>query len=114
MEAEEDGDDHEEGNLYECAECPEEEAYLEGVVFGQSDHVVDQEGRLNGKGEDQGEDDVEQEQHEELAVVEAHAVGDPGTVVVHVEDAALAGGAVVAPKSHSHYRSGLKLWQSRQ
>jgi hypothetical protein len=36
-------------------------------------------------------------------------------VVVHVQDAALAGRAVVASEaSHRSYLSGLKLWQSRQ
>lgn len=33
---------------------------------------------------------VGQEEYEELAVVEAHTVVDPGAVVVHVEDAAVA------------------------
>jgi hypothetical protein len=35
-------------------------------------------------------------------------------VVVHVEYAALAGRTVVASESHFPYRSGLKLWHSRQ
>ena len=41
--------------------------------------------------------DVDDEEHKELAVVEAHAVVDPGAVVVHIQDAAVADGAVVRP-----------------
>ena len=34
--------------------------------------------------EGQGKDDVEEHQHEELAVIDADTVGDPGAVVVHL------------------------------
>jgi hypothetical protein len=53
---------------------------------------------------DGGEDDddkaavrIEKELHEELAVVEADTIVDPGAMMVHVEDAAVADTAVVSP-----------------
>ena len=39
---------------------------------------------------------VEEHVHEEFVVVEADAVGDPGAMMVHLEDAAVALGAVMA------------------
>ena len=40
---------------------------------------------------------VEEHVHEEFVVVEADAVGDPGAVMVHLQDASVALRAVVAP-----------------
>ena len=40
---------------------------------------------------------VNEEQDEKFAVPKPNAIVDPGTVMVHVEDAAVAGGAVMAP-----------------
>ena len=45
---------------------------------------------------DEREDDIEEKEHEEFTIGKAYTVGDPGTVVVHVEYASLAGRAVVA------------------
>ena len=84
------------------------------VFVDDGDDLPNEEGKLAGEGEDEGEDDVEKEEHEELSIAETDAVGDPGTVVVHVQYAALAGGAVVTSDSYHNYLSGLKLWHSRQ
>lgn len=86
-------------------------------VRGRSDglrDLVDQQRSHEAQGHEHREDHVEEEEQEELAVPVAHAVGDPGAVVVHVEHALLAGGAVVAPESQSNYLSGLKPWHIRQ
>ena len=40
---------------------------------------------------------MEEHVHEEFIVVEADAVGNPGAMMVHLEDAAIALGAVMAP-----------------
>ena len=53
-----------------------------------------------------GEDaDVEEEQQEVLLVPLAHAVVDPGTVVVHLANAPLADAAVVRPRRPVHFAS---------
>lgn len=44
-----------------------------------------------------GDEDVDEQEEEELAIPEADAIIYPGTVVVHVEYAPAAGGAVVTP-----------------
>ena len=41
-------------------------------------------------------EDVDEEEHEELAVPEANTIVDPRAVMVHVEDAAIAGGTMMA------------------
>ena len=47
--------------------------------------------------EDGGQLDVDEKQQEVLTVPEADAVVDPRAVMVHVEHASVAGGAVMAP-----------------
>ena len=48
------------------------------------------------------EEPVEQEENEELVVVESDTVVDPWTVVVHLEDAGPADGAVVSTVRFDH------------
>jgi hypothetical protein len=100
VELKEHGDDDEESSLDDGANGADEEVEVEGLSgLHDGDDLLHEEGYFAGEAEDEGGDDVEEEEHEELAVGEAHAVGDPGTMVVHVEHAALAGRAVMAPKS---------------
>ena len=115
MELEEECDGKEEDD-FEGDTCgSEDKGSGDGFLsFEEFDNFSDEEGNFTGEGEDDGKDDVEEEEHEVFAVREADTVGDPGAMVVHVEDAALAGGAVVAAKLTIKYRSGLKLWQSKQ
>lgn len=115
MKPEEHGDDDEEGDLDEDTDDLDDEVDVDGLLLlGDGDDLLDEEGDLAAERVDEGENDIEEEEHKELSVAESDAVGDPGAVVVHVEDAALAGGAVVAPSLVHNYLYGLKLWQSRQ
>ena len=115
MELEEHADDNKESHLDQRAQSAEDEVEANGLsTINDLDHFLDQERDFESKRDDEREDDVEEEEHEEFSIGEAHAVGYPGAVMVHVEDAALAGGAVMASSLIKPYRSGLKLWQSRQ
>lgn len=97
VEFEEHGDDDQEGGLDGNAESADDEVYSNGFLAGDDvGDFGDVEDDLGGEGVDEGEDNVEEEEHEELAVGKAHAVGNPGTVVVHVQHASLARRAVMA------------------
>ena len=115
MEAEEHGNDDEEGSLDGQAKGPNDKAKGDSfLVVDQAHDILDEEWDFNGKRKDEREDNVEEKQHEKFAITEPHAVGDPRAVVIHVQNAPLASRAVVASESHIFYRSGLKLWQSKQ
>jgi hypothetical protein len=115
MKPEEHTNDDEESDLNEKANGLDDKVDCDALLFVEDgDDFPNEEGNLAGEGEDEGEDDVEKEEHEELSIAETDAVGDPGAVVVHVQYAALAGGAVVTSDSYHNYLSGLKLWHSRQ
>ncbi len=110
METEEHSNDYKERSLDSQSNGSNNEANGDRfLVVDQTHDILDEEWDFNGKREDECEDDVEEEQHEKFAITEAHAVGDPGAVVIHVQNAPLARRAVVASKSHIFYRSGLKL-----
>lgn len=49
----------------------------------------------DGEGEDAEDGGVDQEEEECFVVVEAEAVGEPGAVVVHLQDTGATGGTVV-------------------
>ena len=63
---------------------------------------------------------MEEHVHEELVIVEANAVGDPRAVMVHLEDASVALGAMmasvwlclVAPLANTHATVALALNRS--
>ena len=91
MEAEEHGNDDEEGSLDGQAKGPNDKAKGDSfLVVDQAHDILDEEWDFNGKRKDEREDNVEEKQHEKFAITEPHAVGDPRAVVIHVQNAPLA------------------------
>ena len=71
---------------------------IDWLFLTENFHIFwDEERDFASQSEDECDYDVEQEQHEEFSVAEPHTVGNPGAVVVHIEHASLASGAVMAP-----------------
>ena len=100
MELKEEGDGEEEYDFKGNTGSTQDKGSRDGfLALEEFDHFGDQEGDFAGEGEDNSQDDVEEEEHEVLTVGEPDAVGDPRAVVVHVENAALAGRTVVAADS---------------
>ena len=61
------------------------------------------------------DEDVDEEKYEELAVPEANAIVDPGAVMVHVENAAIARGTMMAALrleyvAHQTVTASFVLW----
>lgn len=56
------------------------------MLLGVDDRhkLLDEEGDFAGEGEDEGGDDVEEKEHEKFAIGEAHAIGDPRAMMIHV------------------------------
>lgn len=97
MELEEHADNPQKGDLNKQACSPYEGVGREfGLILGNRDDFLDEGGHLNAETEYECADYVEKEEHKELAVLKTHAIGNPGAVMVHVEDTPLAGRAVVA------------------
>lgn len=81
------------------SETPDESEYFK--VPGSINHAynfLSQTDRFANDTKNEGQNDVEEEEHEELSVCKSHTVRDPGTVMVHIEHATLTGRAVVTPE----------------
>ena len=79
------GDDNKEGNLDNDSDDSDNEVDGEALGFiGNGYNLLYEEGDLAAEGVNEGQDDIEEEEHEEFSVTEAHAIGDPGAVVVHI------------------------------
>lgn len=110
MKAEEHTDNDKESYLDEETDSLDDKINSNSLGFvDDGDDLPDVKRNFAGEGKDEGEDDVEKEQHEEFSVAKSYTIGYPGTVVVHVEYAALASRAVVTSNSYHNYLSGLKL-----
>ena len=97
MEFEKHGDDAEKGDLDEESNHADDGVNAQRLLAGEDlDNFGYFEWQFDSDGEDESQDDVEEEEHEEFPVAEPHAVGNPRTVVVHVQNASLAGRAVMA------------------
>ena len=72
-------------------------------MVDNASNLCDEKGDLTGEGEDEGEYDIEEEEHKEFAVAKSDTVGDPGTMVVHIQDATLARRAVMTSNSKNNY-----------
>lgn len=115
MEFEEHRYDDEEGSFDQDCDRADYEGDRYGFGLAHNlRYLTDEERDFAGKREDKGDNDVEEEQHKELAIGKTNTISDPGTMVIHIEDATLAGRAMVASISYRNYLSGLKLWHSRQ
>ena len=110
MESEEHTDNDKESYLDEKTDSLDDNINSNSLGFvDDGDNLTDIERDFAGEGKDEGEDDVEKEQHEEFSVAESYTIGYPGTMMVHVKYASLACRAVVTSNSYHNYLSGLKL-----
>lgn len=91
MELKEHGYDHEKCCLDESSEGPNDEIDRQGLfAINKFDHLLYEQWDFTGQTEDERENDIEEEKHKKFAISKAHTVGNPGTVVIHVENAPLA------------------------
>ena len=79
------------------------------LLIDDGDYLSNEEWQFAGDSKDKSQDDVKKEEHEELTVAETYTVGDPRTVMIHIEYASLTCRAVVTSNSYHNYLSGLKL-----
>ena len=85
MKPEEHAYDDEESDLDQQADGLDDEIDGDALFFvDDGDDLPNEKREFAGKREDEGEDDVEKEEHKEFTVAETDAVGDPGAVVVHI------------------------------
>ena len=97
MKSKEHGYNDKESCLYKCSNGPYDESNSDCIcLVGNGVDVYDEERDFAAEGVYEGEDDVKKKEHEKLAVTKPYAVSDPGAVVVHIQDTALACGAVMA------------------
>ena len=85
MKLEKHGDDNKEGNLDNDSDDSDDKVDGEALGFiGNGNNLLDEEGDLATEGVNKGQDDIEEEEHEEFSVTEAHAISDPWAMVVHI------------------------------
>jgi len=79
------GDDNKEGYLNQDPNDSDDEIDGKALGFiGDGYNLLDKEGNLAPQGVNQGQDDIEEEEHEEFSVTKAYTVGDPRAVVIHI------------------------------
>lgn len=85
MEFEKHRNDTEKGDLDKKTNNPNDGMNAQWLLLGENlYHLGDLQWQFDSNCEDEGENDVEEEEHEEFSVAKSHAVGDPRAVVIHV------------------------------
>lgn len=93
--------DNEKSKLNDEPNCPQCSKNIK-ILLSFSDHnvLLKQHRNFEGQAENQSENDIEQEKHEIFSIVVAHTIRNPWTMMVHIENASLAGRAMMASKCY--------------